>query len=101
MKAYNQLFFLLNNVIDFNAHATSLKISKIIVFINNISKNHTAVTCLQTMFLTLNQKSSESAYSNHEDIYSVKDVVQKFNSHVSQRDQKICFAEFIKSNFKI
>ena len=97
--SYNQLYFLLNAAIDAESKATPQQIPKTIVFIDSIRNMHLTVMyfCSTLMQLT---KSSETEYKENE-LYSVKEIVQVFNSRIVKRDQEIRFAEFMKAFFKI
>lgn len=94
LNTYNQLFFPLNDVVNFNEKVISNKIFKIIVFIDNILKKHIAIACIWNLFLTLNKnviKKSKYVDQNSyrenesEDVCFVKNIIQKFNSCVLKR----------------
>ena len=93
------MYFLLNNAIDTESKTTLQQISKIIVFIDSIHNTHLAVMYFCSTLMQL-IKSSETEYKKNE-LYSVKEIVQMFNLWVIKRDQKIWFAEFMKTFFKI
>lgn len=105
LNIYELLFFLLDDAVDIEAKATPQKISKTIVFIDSIVKSHKAVMYFRNILLELSKESSAKTYSRNitNKTYDVNEIVQIYNSRVSEEDQTKRFAEFMKptSNIRI